>query len=179
MNLVKFVINMKTILLYTIFLICSQSYCQEKDSIRYISFPEKSKKFIVNKLTIKDTIYMLFKQKKNQRKYSTKKNDKIISFSYNYDFKKGNVLYFSTGRKDSITSDYVFGNKKAGVKWVDRKFLRKNRDRVFTYKKIEKNGFEKTVEEVENCIFYLIDIEMKEDGKYIAREVGALFPIEM
>jgi hypothetical protein len=168
---------MKNIFLYLIFLICSQSYCQVKDSIRYISFPEKRKDFVVNKLTKKDTIYMIFEEKENQRKHSTKKKDRIISYSYNYDFKKGNVLYFTTGIIDSITSEFILFGKIADTKWIDRKYIRKNK--IYSYEKINKKGFNETVEEISDCTFYLIEINTKKNGKYKAMEVGSLFPIEL
>jgi hypothetical protein len=169
---------MKNIFLYLIFLICSQSYCQVKDSIRYISFPEKRKDFVVNKLTKKDTIYMIFEEKENQRKQFSRKKEKIVSYTYILDF-EDNILGFSTGMEEYLSVDDMQKNKKAGVQWINKKFIRKNKDRIFTYKRIKKNGFYKTVEEISRATIYLIDIKMKENGKYKAREVGALFPIDI
>lgn len=170
---------MKNIFLYLIFLICSQSYCQVKDSIRYISFPENKVEFInLNSLTKNDTVFIYFNYKKNQRRGFSRKKEKIVSYTYILDF-EDNILGFSTGMEEYLSVDDMQKNKKAGVEWINKKFIRKNKDRIFTYKRIKKNGFDKTVEEISRATIYLIDIKMKENGKYKASEVNALFPIEM
>ena len=170
---------MKIALLNIIFLISFQMFCQEKDSIRYISFPEKKVEFInLNRLTKKDTVYIYFDYKKNQRKNFSKIKEEIIAYHYTLNF-ENDSMYFSTGKREYLSFDDMSKNKKAGVQWINKKFIRKNKDRIFTYKRIKKNGFYKTVEEISRATIYLIDIKMKENGKYKAREVGSLFPIDI
>jgi len=168
---------MKTIFLNIIFLICLQVYCQKKDSICELSSKEKNYT-ITHKFNKNDTIYIYFEYKKNQRRRLSKIKDKIIAYSYTFNF-ENDIMYFSTGKEEYLSLDDMNKNKKAGVQWVDKKFLRNNKERIFTYKKIKQNGFEKTIEEFSDCVFYLIDIKLKENGKYKAREVNPLFPIEL
>jgi hypothetical protein len=170
---------MKIALLNIIFLISFQMFCQEKDSIRYISFPAKKVEFInLNRLTEIDTVFIYFNYKKNQRRGFSRKKEKIVSYTYILDF-EDNILGFSTGMEEYLSVDDMQKNKKAGVKWVDKKFLRKNKEKIYSYKRIKKNGFYITVEEISRATIYLIDIKIKENGKYKAREVGALFPIDI
>lgn len=171
---------MKNIFLYLIFLICSQAYCQVKDSIYEITVIEKKDKnySITHRFTKNDTVYIYFDYKKDQRKKFSKIKEETIAYHYTLNF-ENDIMYFSTGKREYLSFDDMSKNKKAGVQWINKKFIRKNKDRIFTYKKIKKNGFDKTVDEISRATIYLIDIKIKENGKYKAREVNALFPIEM
>ena len=172
---------MKQLLFLVLFFIFSKTYCQVRDSVGTVTFKENKVKdyTVTNKLTKNDTVYILFENKKNQRKNSTRKKDRIISYSYLFDFKNSDTMYFSTGIEEYLSSEKKDKKIKASIKWVDKKFIRRNKDKIYTYKKIKKNGFEKTIEEIEDCIFYLIDIKTKKDGKYMVREINVLFPADI
>ena len=70
----------------------------------------------------------------------------------------------------------IFRNKPE-IKWVNKKFIRKNKLKVYDIKKMQQKGFTKTLDEIGlNCIIYLIDIKIKKNNKFKAREVEISFP---
>jgi hypothetical protein len=122
-----------------------------------------------------DTIYLYFKHSKHEIfGQGNKKNGKILSYIYKFNFNnKLNDFILTTVQ----TNDSLGFKRKAEIKWVNKKFIRKNKLKVYDIKKMQQKGFTKTLDEIGlNCIIYLIDIKIKKNNKFKAREVEISFP---
>ena len=68
---------------------------------------------------------------------------------------------------------------KADVKSIDKKFIRKNDEKIYCIKKMQKIGYKNIIDKFYNCVIYLIDTKTKKDNKYKAIEVKINFLEEM
>lgn len=132
---------------------------------------------IITGQTKKDTIYLYFNHKKDMSlKVSAYKNKEPFSYLYTYhlnDSLNKNLL-ININVDDMID----FGNK-ADIKWVDKKFIKKNDNKIYYIKKMQNIGYQNTINKFYDCIIYLIDTKIKEKGKFKAREVKINFLEDM
>jgi hypothetical protein len=173
---------MKIALLNITFLICSQMFCQVKDSIREISFSINEEEININRLSEQDTIYLFFNHKKHQVfGVSLKRKEKPLAYNYIYYLKKESILDSYNNLIISIRVDSIFNSdrKKATFKLIDKKFIRKNKKHVYTIKEMRKIGAKKFLDKIGYATVYLIDTKIKENCKYNAREVKIYYPPEL
>lgn len=127
--------------------------------------------------TKKDTIYLYFNHKKDMSlKVSTYKNKEPFSYLYTYylnDSLNKNLLI------NINVDDMIDFDNKADIKWVDKKFIRKNDNKIYYIKKMKNRGYQNIINELYDCVIYLIDTKIKEKGKYKAREVKINFKEDM
>lgn len=127
--------------------------------------------------TKKDTIYLYFNHKKDMSlKVTTYKNKEPFSYLYTY--------YFNDSLNKNLlipiyVDDMIDFVNKADIKWVDKKFIRKNNDKIYYIKKMKDRGYLNTINEFYDCVLYLIDTKIKEKGKFKAREVKINFLEDM
>ncbi|WP_396178180.1 hypothetical protein [Flavobacterium sp.] len=125
----------------------------------------------------KDTVYLYFNHKKNMSlKTTVSKNNEPFSYIYTYYFNDSlnSQLLIPTNIDDLIDFD-----NKADVKWIDKKFIRKNDEKVYCIKKMQKIGHKNSIDKFYNCVVYLIDTKIKKNNKYKALEVNINFLEEM
>jgi len=125
----------------------------------------------------KDTVYLYFNHKKNQSfKLISKRNNEPFKYYYTYHF---NDSLNNKILVPILTNDSLDFNQKANIKWVDKKFIKKNKDQIYCIKKMKEKGYQNVINEIHNCVIYLIDTKIKKSGKYKAREVNINFLEEM
>jgi len=125
----------------------------------------------------KDTVYLYFNHKKNQSfKLISKRNNEPFKYYYTYHF---NDSLNNKILVPILTNDSLDFNQKANIKWVDKKFIKKNKDQIYCIKKMQEKGYQNVINEIHNCVIYLIDTKIKKSGKYKAREVNINFLEEM
>lgn len=125
----------------------------------------------------KDTVYLYFNHKKDHSYgISATKNNKPFSFQYTYYFRDSlnNKLLISTK-----VDDYIDFDSKADVKWIDKKFLRKNDKDVYYIKEMQKIGYQNLIDKLYNCVVYLIDTKIRKNNKFKVKEVRIVFFEEM
>jgi len=125
----------------------------------------------------KDTVYLYFNHKKNQSfKLISKRNNEPFKYYYTYHF---NDSLNNKILVPILTNDSLDFNQKANIKWVDKKFIKKNKDQIYCIKKMQEKGYQNVINEIHNCVIYLIDTKIKKSGKYKACEVNINFLEEM
>lgn len=125
----------------------------------------------------KDTVYLYFNHKKDQSfKLISKRNNEPFKYYYTYHF---NDSFNNKILVPILTNDSLDFNQRANIKWVDKKFIKKNKDKIYCIKKMQEKGYQNVINEIYNCVIYLIDIKIKKSGKYKAREVNINFLEEM
>ena len=129
----------------------------------------------------KDTIYIFFNHLSNKEYYSvSNKNSITVSESYLLmDKNKFKYLYFSTGFDGYLSFKDKEQNKKAATKWLSKKFIKENKDVIFTYKEIEEMGFQNMINKIDKYVVLLIDKKIRKNRKYKAREVNILYEAEL
>ncbi|WP_298883023.1 hypothetical protein [uncultured Polaribacter sp.] len=135
---------------------------------------EKIKKNIplVKSLKKLDTIFILFKQSKNEIKKSsgtiTKKLEGSIDYTFNFSdghyFNFLQAKYMNNGF-DSLLSDF---------KIKDKRFLGKNKERIITYDSLNENieELENIFFTIQNKVFYIIDCKDTTKGKIKLKQVN-------
>ena len=114
-----------------------------------------------------DTIYVLFKGEKFERKGVSPDN---IDRSYDfYGFEK--ELYFFHSKYHSY--EKKIANIVSDVKIVDESFIKKNDSKIITRRFLKRNDLCKVVAEIlnHNRTIYIIDCTEKRDGKIVLYEV--------
>lgn len=132
---------------------------------------------IANSQIKNDTVYLYFNHKKDMSFKTTVFKDKEpFSYLYTYYFNDSlkNKLLISTNVDDLIGFD-----NKADIKWIDKKFMKKNDAKIYCIRKMQKIGYENVIKELHNCFIYLIDTKVKKGHKFKAREVRINFLEEM
>ena len=169
---------MKNIALFLALFCCIISSSQENDSIQEVTFERfENKKPYKRKLKETDTIYLIFNHKKYQI-FGTglKRDGLILDYLYVYIFKDKIYNKISIRVK---TNDSLNFEKKADVKHIDKKFLKKHKKYVYDIKRMRKMGFKNFVNEIGFCTVYLIDTKKKDKKKLIAREVFIFYEAEL
>nr|WP_315153877.1 hypothetical protein [uncultured Flavobacterium sp.] len=118
-----------------------------------------------------DTIYVLFKGKKNERKSIAPQP------KYNYDDR----WYYFFGLEQTVAlfhfKYHSYENKVANivsdVTTVDDNFIKKNKAKIITPRFLKKNNLCKVVADIlnHNRTIYIIDCTEKKDGKIVLYEV--------
>ncbi|MRX37759.1 hypothetical protein GJU43_00590 [Flavobacterium sp. LC2016-23] len=146
---------MKNILYIIAILITSTTYSQD-----YVSLKKS------------DTIYVLFKGKKNERK-SIQPQTK-----YNYDDRVYSFFIFDQESLDLYHRKYSsyensVANIVSDVKVVNKSFIKKNKAKIITPKFIKKKNLCKIVAEILNHhrVIYIIDCTEKKENKIKLYEV--------
>jgi hypothetical protein len=144
---------MRKILMLFIFIFSIKSFCQIK----------------------KDTVYLLFKYSKSEiHGLGGRKDGKIFSYIYKFNFNNKLKDYILIGVN---INDSLNFSQKADVQWVSKKFIRKNKNKIYDIKRMQKMGFIDAVNAIDsNTVIYLIDIKIKKNRKYKAREVTISYP---
>ena len=169
---------MKNITLFLALFCCIISSSQENDSIQEVTFERfEDKKPYKRKLKETDTIYLIFNHSKNQI-FGTglKRDGLILDYLYVYIFKDKIYNKISIRVK---TNDSLNFEKKADIKHIDKKFLKKHKKYVYDIKRMRKMGFKNFVNEIGFCTVYLIDTKKKDKKKLIAREVFIFYEAEL
>jgi hypothetical protein len=152
---------MKTIIFFLIFFLSHFFYGQTLQSIKEI-----------------DTIFIYFDHGKYQKKIEIK-NSKINSeYTKNmifYKFKIDEINEIKFVYNDYKDFDSYEKGLKTDVKIVKKKFLKHNKDKILSIDFFLKNGFRKTVLEIYNKKFYIIDSKEIKGRKVVLREVRADF----
>lgn len=127
--------------------------------------------------TKKDTIYLYYNHKKDMSiKVTAYKNKEPFSYLYTY--------YFNDSQNNSLSipiyvDDMIDFDNKADAKSIDKKFIRKNDEKIYCIKKMQKIGYKNIIDKFYNCVIYLIDTKTKKGNKYKAIEVKINFLEEM
>ncbi|WP_300978275.1 hypothetical protein [Flavobacterium sp.] len=114
-----------------------------------------------------DTIYVLFKGKKFERKGVSPDN---VERSYHfYGFEK--EFFFSHYKYQSY--ERKIANIVSDVKIVDESFIKKNDSKIITRRFLKRNDLCKVVAEIlnHNRTIYIIDCTEKKEGKIVLYEV--------
>ena len=173
---------MKNIALFLALFCCIISSSQENDSIQEVTFERfEDKKPYKRKLKETDTIYLVFNHKKYQTfGVSSKKQDIPFQYIYIYYLGLNSILDINNNIYISVFADGRLNfEKKADIKHIDKKFLKKHKKYVYDIKRMRKMGFKNFVNEIGFCTVYLIDTKKKDKKKLIAREVFIFYEAEL
>ena len=124
---------------------------------------------------IKDAVYIIFKESKNQIKEAPYLINKHLEPDavFKMIFDKEGKSYFAFYKAKYLDFDAVESNTIADVKIVDRSFLREHKEDIITMKEFLKMGIGKSYDKVVNTKkIYLIDKSEIKKGKVIMYEVG-------
>lgn len=141
---------MRTIIILVLILTYTTTYSQDYNSLKKA-----------------DTIYVLFKGRKFEKKGVSPDN---VDRSYNfYGFEK--ELYFFHSKYHSY--ERKIANIVSDVKTVDESFIKKNKAKIITRRFLKRNDLCKVVAEILNHhrTIYIIDCTEKKDGKIVLYEV--------
>lgn len=118
-----------------------------------------------------DTIYIFFDGKKNQEEKEFLKKDDTLPKATLFLFVKDINNRISFYSDSYLNFEDTETNKKADIKTVDRKFLRRNRRIVLNIDFFLKYGFKETYYSIYKKHIYLIEGVYKKSKFYTAKEV--------
>lgn len=125
----------------------------------------------------KDSVYFYFDSSSQLEKKIMSINSKTKDTTYSYIFNEKNLKrkhqrHFLLLKKEYLTFDDVDNNKKADIKTITKRFLRKNKDIIIYPKDLEGENMKKILDSRNpEIIVYIIDVAKKKKRRYTAHEV--------
>lgn len=168
--------------IFYIFILIYLSSCSNKNLL-------KTKKNLLHKIndTIidkplknKDTIYFYYDYSENLKKDRVQTDPIKKDTFMNYRYYESRLNKYGTKRCIYLfyrTHLYRKGEKRADIKFISNRFLRKNKDIIIYPKDLEGSKMYHYVatEFLSGKIYYIIDTAEKKGNKFIAREVKYSF----